>query len=105
MKEYITEIVIGTVGIATATTTWFLGGRQMSRNNQNETLVRGADSIVDSSNKLLNTLNNLVEQETARAEVEREHRINCETSLAQQRKLIDDLQLKIHNLELKISTL
>lgn len=105
MKEYLTEIIIGTIGIATATTTWFLGGRQMTKNNNNETLVRGADSIVDSSNKLLDSLNSLVQQETARAQTEREHRENCEASLSKQRLLIDDLQRKLAKLELKISTL
>lgn len=99
MREYITEIVIGVTGVATTGAAWYFGGMQKNKNEKNDTLTRGADQIVDTSNKLLDMLNSLLTEERERTKEERDHRQNCENSLAEHKLLIDDLNKKVDILE------
>jgi uncharacterized protein HemX len=99
MKEYYSEIAIATAGIITAGGAWFLGGRQQHKNHSDEVLTRGADQIVDTSNKLLETLQNLLTEERARVKEERVHKQNCEDSLAEHKRMIEALSKKVKQLE------
>jgi predicted P-loop ATPase/GTPase len=65
-------------------------------------LTRGADQIVDTSNKLLETLQNLLSEERERVNEERKHRELCETSLSQHKRMIDELSKKVKQLETKM---
>jgi hypothetical protein len=102
MKEYYSEIAIATAGIITAAGAWFLGGRQKHKNHSDEVLTRGADQIVDTSNKLLETLQNLLNEERERVKEERTHRELCETSLLEHKRMIDGLSKKVKLLESKM---
>jgi len=102
MSGHLTEIVIGVTGVATTAAAWYFGGRQKNKNEKDDTLTRGADQIVDTSNKLLDMLNNLLTEERERTREERQHKQNCENSLAEHKLLIDDLKKKVDILE-KIS--
>jgi hypothetical protein len=102
MKEYYSDIAIATAGVITTAGAWFLGGRQKHKNASDEVLTRGADQIVDTSNKLLETLQNLLSEERERVNEERKHRELCETSLAQHKRMIDDLSKKVKQLETKM---
>jgi hypothetical protein len=102
MKEYYSDIAIATAGVITTAGAWFLGGRQKHKNASDEVLTRGADQIVDTSNKLLETLQNLLSEERERVNEERKHRELCETSLSQHKRMIDDLSKKVKQLETKI---
>lgn len=102
MKEYYSDIAIATAGVITTAGAWFLGGRQKHKNASDEVLTRGADQIVDTSNKLLETLQNLLSEERERVNEERKHRELCETSLTQHKRMIDDLSKKVKQLETKM---
>lgn len=102
MKEHLTEIVIGITGVATTAAAWYFGGRQRTKVESDDVLMRGADSIVDTSNKLLETLKQMLEEERERTRVEHEHRQNCETLLKEHRKYIDELKRKVTQLEKKL---
>jgi hypothetical protein len=102
MKEYYSDIAIATAGVITTAGAWFLGGRQKHKNASDEVLTRGADQIVDTSNKLLETLQNLLSEERERVNEERKHRELCETSLSQHKRMIDELSKKVKQLETKM---
>ena len=99
MKEHLTEIGIAITGIATTAVAWYFGGKQRSKVEADDVLMRGADSIVDTTNKLLDRLNTIVEEERTRTNEERQHRETCEASLREHKKLIDDLKKKVSALE------
>jgi uncharacterized protein Yka (UPF0111/DUF47 family) len=88
MKEHLPEIVIGIVGVAATSAAWLMGGRQRTKNEKDDTLTRGADQIVETSNKLLSTLQAMLEEE-------RRHRQSCESKL-------DEFEQKIKELERRI---
>ena len=102
MKEHLTEIVIGVTGVATTAAAWWFGGRQRNKNESDDILTRGADQIVDTSNKLLEMLNHLLAEERERTKEEREHREMCETALAHHKRMIDELKKKVNALEKKV---
>lgn len=85
MSYHMTEIVVGVVGVATTATAWMLGGRQRTKNESDDTLTKGANQIVETSNNLLTTLQTMLSEE-------RTHRQDCETKLR-------DLGIKIDELE------
>jgi chromosome segregation ATPase len=91
-KEYTSEIVVGIIGLASAISAWFLGGRQKTKLSDRDSITNGADKIVDISNKLLESLENLLKQE-------RQHRLDCEKSLREQQRQIDQLKSEINNLK------
>jgi len=102
MKEYYSDIAIATAGVITAAGAWFLGGRQKNKNHSDEVLTRGADQIVDTSNKLLETLQHLLQEERNRVREEREHREMCEKSLKEHKDMIEVLNMKVKKLEYAI---
>jgi len=106
MKEYAAEIGLIIGGIITTAGGWFFGGKQASKGKTNETLTRGADQIVDTSNKLLEKLDQIATEERertdierARTETERAHKVSCEESLREHKKMINDLKKKVGKLE------
>jgi coenzyme F420-reducing hydrogenase alpha subunit len=101
MSSYITEIVAVGTSIASAIVGWRLGGRQRIKNENNDAITRGADQIVDSSTKLMNRLEEMLEQERTRVEIEREHRDMCEKSLREHKEILDSLKKKVDYLERK----
>jgi len=94
MKEYTSEIILIISGIVSAVTAWKLGGKQKMKATERQSLTKGADQIVDTSSKLLDRLELMLEQET-------QHRENCEKSLRQHEKLIADLRFEVNELKLK----
>jgi peptidoglycan hydrolase CwlO-like protein len=102
MKEHIGEIVTGVVGIAAAAGAWFMGGRQAAKGAAKDTLTKGADQIVDSSNKLLQNLEKWLDMERNRAEDERKHKESCEKALNEHKQMIDKLSRKLTALEKQI---
>jgi polyhydroxyalkanoate synthesis regulator phasin len=89
------EIAIAITGVVTSTTAWFLGGRQRAKADSTDTLTKGADQIVETSNKLLGRLDSMLEEE-------RSHRAMCEKSLSEHKVMIDELNRKVKSLEGKI---
>ena len=102
MKEYLGEIVTGVVGITAAASAWFFGARQASKRKDDNVLTKGADKIVDSSGKLLDKLNILLEQEQERTERERIHRETCEESLRRYKKQLDKVEREVKYLKRNI---
>jgi hypothetical protein len=102
MKEHLTEIVIGVTGVATTAAAWWFGGRQRNKVEKDDALTRGADQIVDTSNKLLSTLEALLKEERERVTEERTHREMCEASLGEHKRMIDELKRKVNALEKKL---
>ncbi len=103
MKEYAGEIITGISGLAVAAGAWFMGGRQAARGKEKDSLTKGADQIVDSSNKLLQNLEKWLEMERQRAEEERKHKETCEKALTEHKQLIDRLSRKLSALEKQIN--
>jgi len=95
MKEYATEIATAIVALTGMAGSWFLGGKQASRNKTNDSLTKGADQIVDTSNKLLAKLEQISNDERERAESERTHREICEKSLSVLTEKVEYLENKI----------
>jgi hypothetical protein len=102
MKEYASEITLIVSGLITTAGAWFLGGKQVSRNKTNETLTSGANQIVDSSKKLLETLERISEEEREKAIIERTHKESCEKSLLEHKVMLQSLSKKVACLEKKI---
>jgi len=102
MKEYASEITLIVSGLMTTAGAWFLGGKQVSRNKTNETLTSGANQIVDTSKKLLETLERISEEEREKAEVEKRHKESCEKSLLEHKEMLNILDKKVKFLETKI---
>jgi hypothetical protein len=88
MSAHTSEIIIGISGVIAASTAWFLGGKQVAKNSERDTLTKGADQIVETSGKLLLTLEKMLEEE-------REHKKNCENSLAELKLRLDQLERKL----------
>jgi len=87
-NEYTSEIVVGVVGVVTSTVAWVLGGKQNIKLSEQDTLTKGADQIVETSGKLLTTLEKMLTEE-------RTHRGNCESELAELKRRIEELECKI----------
>ena len=85
MKEHAPEIVVATIGVVSTYVAWLLGGKQNAKNSKDDTLTRGADMIVESSQKLLQTLEKMLEEE-------RQHRQTCEDSMREMKLEIDELR-------------
>jgi hypothetical protein len=100
--NHINEIVIGITGVVTSIAAWMYGGKQRNKNEQNDTLTSGTAKIVDTSNALLDRLQQLLDQETLRVAAEREHRESCEKSLSEHKRMIEELMAKVKILESQI---
>ncbi len=90
------EIGLSVLGVASASYNiylhWRLGGRQQAINSEKDTLTHGADRLIDSSNKLLDKMQLMLEQETERVNLERDHREHCENALKELREEIELLK-------------
>jgi uncharacterized protein HemX len=99
MKQHSTEIIIGILGLVTTSAAWIMGGRQKAKNEHTDAITVGTDKIVDTSNKLLERLEKLLNEETQRHLAEKAHRELCETSLREHKEMISELQKKVSQLE------
>lgn len=86
MESNESVIVTGVVGFVTTAVAWFLGGRQKAQNSTTDTIANGADKIVDTSNKLLDTLQMMLQEE-------RQHRAKCEAGIEELRKEVNAIKL------------
>lgn len=85
------ELTIAIVGVLTTASAWFLGGKQKAKNDHNDILTKGANQIVESSNRLVEMLERLLEEE-------RKHRTACEDLLLDHKKQINAMNKKIEEL-------
>lgn len=76
-----TEIILTATGLVTTITAWFLGGKhkveaekKIAQNNSYDPITRGADNIVSATERLIDRLEKLLEEE-------RVHRATCEEKL------------------------
>ena len=86
MDNHTGIIVTGIIGVVTTATAWALGGKQKAQNDTTETIAKGADQIVDTSNKLLDTLQTMLQEE-------RQHRAKCEAGIEELRKEVNAIKL------------
>ena len=95
MKEYYSEIAVGIVGLIGTLIAYFTKGKQKNKNEKVDSITSGTDKIVETSNKLLQRFEELLNSE-------QEHRKACEESLRNHKKMIDDTNKKVRILENKI---
>lgn len=93
--EYQNQILGAIILSVSSYVAWILGGRQRSKNNTNDSITKGTDSLI-------NTLEKLIEIANENIESERSHRISCEKSLAEHKQMIDELRVEINNLKTKM---
>lgn len=106
MNENLPIITTGVVGLVTTLAAWALGGRHKARAEYSDSITAGTDKIVDTSKKLLETMEAMLLQERERVRsvqehvtLEREHRESCEKALSEHAKLIKDLRYEIENIK------
>lgn len=99
IENYLSEILQITTAIVVTSLAWFFGGKQSSKRKTENTLTQGADQIVDTSQKLLETLDGYLEQSRNREKKERTHKENCEKSLQEHKIEINTLKSKVAKLE------
>jgi hypothetical protein len=99
MSETKFAIIATASSIITAITGWWLGGRQSSKATEKDSITKGADMIVESTQKLQVLFEKLLEQETERANIEKEHKEACEKKLAEIKK--ENSEIKSENNEIK----
>jgi hypothetical protein len=85
MSETKIAVIAGATTLVSTIAAWVMGGRQATKSTEKDALTKGADQIVETSGKLLITLEKMVEDE-------RTHRIDCETKLAALKGEIDKLK-------------
>lgn len=81
------EVIIAAAGIATTAASWFMGAKQRSKNESHDTLTKGANQIVETTNKLLEMAQRAYEEE-------RQHRASCEQQLKELRQEIAEIKKK-----------
>lgn len=99
------ELAILLVGTLTTATAWFLGGRQKATNEKTDSITVGVDRIVETSNRMIERFERLLDDESKRLEIEKEHREMCEVSLREHKILIDVLNDKVKKLETQMRKL
>jgi hypothetical protein len=91
-----TELTLGVVTLVSSSINillmWKFGGKQSNNNTRADAITSGTDKIVDSTNKLLERMDYMLDQE-------REHREKCEHSLSEHAALIYDLRKEIELLK------
>ena len=101
MTKY--EIILSGVSLVTTSVAsvlaWKLGGKQRASNERADAITAGTDKIVDSSNKLLQRMDEMLVQEQERVKVERDHREMCERELKEQKAMIEELRKEINKLK------
>lgn len=105
MKAYTTEIIVATLGMLTTAIAWFLGGRQKATNEKTDSITVGVDRIVETSNRMIERFERLLDEESKRLTTEKEHREMCEVSLREHKILIDGLNDKVKKLETQMRKL
>lgn len=95
MNENLPAIITGVVGVVTTVTAWLMGGKQNAQAQKDDVITKGTDQIVETSNKLLQTLEQMLNEE-------RSHRVNCENSLSEHKTLIDELRREVNQLKKKV---
>lgn len=93
--EYQNQIIGAIVLVVTSYLAWILGGRQKSKNDTNDSITKGTDSLI-------NTLEKLIEIANENIESERTHRLSCEKSLGEHKIMIDQLRKEIDQLKRKM---
>jgi phage gp37-like protein len=99
MKAYMSEMAILLVGTLTTAVAWFLGGKQKATNEKTDSITVGVDRIVETSNRMIERFERLLEDESQRLASEKSHREMCEVSLREHKMLIDVLNDKVKKLE------
>jgi glutamyl-tRNA reductase len=99
LNENLPIITTGVVGLVTTIAAWSLGGRHKARNEYSDSITAGTDKIVDTSKKLLETMEAMLEQERERVVVERDHREMCEKALSEHTQLIKELRKEIEDIK------
>lgn len=103
MADYKTEILTGAIAVVTTLvatiSAYHYGGKQKNkngalsvRNDRYESISRGADTIVETSEKLLKNLYNLIEKEQKKTH-------DCELRLKKQDEKIELQEQRIEELE------
>lgn len=95
LQDHYGEIAVGIVGFIGTIIAYFTKGRQQNKNEKVDSITSGTDKIVETSNKLLERFEELLNSE-------QKHRKACEESLRNHKKMIDDTNKKVRVLENKI---
>jgi len=99
IENYLSEILQITTAIIVTSLAWFFGGKQTSKRKTENTLTQGADQIVDTSQKLIETLDRYLSASRIREKKERTHKETCEKSLKEHKIQINKLHRKVAKLE------
>lgn len=106
LSENLPIITTGVVGLVTTIAAWGLGGRHKARNEYSDSITAGTDQIVNTSKKLLETMEAMLDQERERvtaiqehAALEREHRETCEAALKEHKGLLDAIRKEIEDIK------
>jgi len=92
MSDIKIAIITGVTGLTTTIAAWILGGKQNLRNSTNDAITKGTDQIVETSTKLLTTLEKMVDDE-------RGHRQSCEAKLAELKTEIENLKSRFNDIQ------
>jgi hypothetical protein len=95
MSETKVAIMTGITGLATTMIAWYYGGKQKAKTENQDAITRGTDAIVNTSNKLLEMVQDMLNEE-------RQHRVSCEKSLQEHKSQLDQLAEEIKELRTKI---
>lgn len=95
LQDHYGEIATGIVGFIGMIVAWFTKGKQQNKNEKVDSITSGTDKIVETSNKLLERFEELLNSE-------QKHRKACEESLRNHKKMIDDTNKKVRILEKKV---
>lgn len=98
MNENLPAIVTGVIGLTTTLAAWLMGGKQNAKAHKDDVITKGTDQIVETSNKLLQTLEQMLKEE-------RSHRTSCEASLIEHKKKMDKQDSLIEEQRLLIEEL
>jgi polyhydroxyalkanoate synthesis regulator phasin len=92
MSDIKIAIITGVTGLAATIAAWILGGKQNLANSTQDAITKGTDQIVETSTKLLTTLEKMVDDE-------RSHRQTCETKLAELKQEIEILKKQFNDIQ------
>lgn len=101
MLDFKTEIITAILGVIGMIATWKLGGKQSVKNQTTDSITAGTDKIVDTSNKLIDRIESMLQQEEIRTATEREHRETCEAKLKKLEHDIKVMRKSFNDLESK----
>ena len=99
MLDFKTEIITAILGVIGMIATWKLGGKQSVKNQTTDSITAGTDKIVDTSNKLIDRIELMLQQEEIRTATEREHRETCEAKLKRVENDMKVLRKSFNDLE------